>query len=60
MDAKTSVKGLNAFKPEDRPSRVNAIFQLYHIMVGTGMILIGLTLFVSWQWKRGKLDKMSQ
>lgn len=54
-DFKTPVKGLNAFKPEDRPSQVNAVFQFYHIMVGIGMILIALTLYASWLWKRGTL-----
>lgn len=52
---KTPVKGLNAFKPEDRPSQINTIFQFYHIMVAIGMALIGLTLYASWQWKKGKL-----
>lgn len=51
----TPVTGLNAFKPEDRPTQVNAIFQFYHIMIAIGMTLIALTLYASWQWKRGKL-----
>jgi cytochrome d ubiquinol oxidase subunit I len=55
QDFKTPVKGLNAFKPEDRPSQVNAIFQFYHIMIAIDMALIGLTLYASWQWKKGKL-----
>jgi cytochrome d ubiquinol oxidase subunit I len=49
------VTGLNAFKAEDRPTQVNAVFQFYHIMIAIGMALIGLTLYASWQWKRGKL-----
>lgn len=52
---KTPVTGLNAFRPDERPTQVNAIFQVYHIMIAIGMILIGLTLYASWQWKRGKL-----
>jgi len=52
---KTPVTGLNAFRPEDRPSQINAVFQFYHIMVAIGIALIGLTLYASWQWKRGKL-----
>lgn len=55
QDFKTPVTGLNTFRPEDRPSQINAVFQFYHIMVAIGMALIGLTLYASWQWKRGKL-----
>lgn len=55
QDFETPVTGLNTFRPEDRPSQVNAVFQFYHIMVAIGMALIGLTLYASWQWKRGKL-----
>ena len=54
-DFKTPVKGLNAFPEADRPPAVNAVFQLYHLMVAIGMFLIGLTLFACWQWYRGKL-----
>jgi cytochrome bd ubiquinol oxidase subunit I len=53
----TPVLGLNAFKEEDRPKQVNAIFQFYHIMIAIGMFLIVLTLYASWQWKQGKLFK---
>jgi cytochrome d ubiquinol oxidase subunit I len=49
------VKGLNAFPVADRPKHVNAIFQVYHIMITTGMIIIGLTLFAMFLWWRGKL-----
>lgn len=55
QDFKTPVTGLNAFKPEDRPGQVNAVFQFYHIMVAIGMLLIALTLYSSWLWWRGKL-----
>lgn len=51
----TPVTGLNAFPEEDQPSQVNAIFQLYHLMVAIGMFLIALSLFALWQWKRGRL-----
>lgn len=37
------VKGLNEFKPEDRPP-VNLVFQSYHLMVVIGFTLIGLSL----------------
>jgi len=54
-DFKTPVTGLNAFKATDRPAQVNAVFQLYHLMIAIGMCLIALTIYSCWQWKRGKL-----
>ncbi len=54
-DFTTPVKGLNAFPVNDRPKHVNAIFQVYHIMIAIGMIIIGLTLFAVFLWWRGKL-----
>lgn len=54
-DFKKPVKGLNAFKPEERPTQVNTIFQFYHIMVGLGMFMIALTLYASWLSYRNKL-----
>jgi cytochrome bd ubiquinol oxidase subunit I len=54
-DFDAPVKGLNAFKPEDRPGQVNAVFQFYHIMVAIGMALIALTLLASFYWWRGTL-----
>ncbi len=49
------IRGLNSFKPEDRPSQINAIFQFYHIMVGIGMLMIASTLLACWYWKKGAL-----
>ena len=49
------VKGLNAFPEADRPSQVNAIFQVYHLMVACGIAMILLTLYASWRWTRKKL-----
>ncbi|AZQ65214.1 cytochrome ubiquinol oxidase subunit I [Flammeovirga pectinis] len=46
------VTGLDKFAVEDQPSQVNAIFQFYHLMVGIGMLLIGLSLlgsFLLWR-----------
>ncbi len=54
-DFKTPVTGLNAFKADERPVQVNAVFQVYHIMVAMGMLMIGLTLFASYKWWKGKL-----
>jgi cytochrome d ubiquinol oxidase subunit I len=51
----TPVKGLNAFKQEDRPVQVNAVFQVYHIMIAIGMAMIALTIFASYKWWKGKL-----
>jgi cytochrome d ubiquinol oxidase subunit I len=52
---KTPVTGLRAFKPEDRPSQVNAIFQCYHLMIAVGMGIIGLTLLACFLWWRKQL-----
>ncbi len=49
------VTGLNDFKPEDRPSQVNAVFQFYHLMVAFGLFFIGLTLLALFLWWKGKL-----
>jgi cytochrome bd ubiquinol oxidase subunit I len=49
------ITGLRAFKPEDRPGQVNAVFQFYHLMIAIGVILIVLTLYACWQWRKGKL-----
>ncbi|MBA4851105.1 cytochrome ubiquinol oxidase subunit I [Emticicia sp. BO119] len=55
QDFKAPVRGLNAFKKEDRPSGVNFVFQTYHLMVAIGITLIGLTTLASFLWWRGKL-----
>lgn len=49
------VKGLNYFKPEDRPGQVNAVFQFYHLMVAIGVSLIGISMLGAFFWWRGKL-----
>ncbi|MBS1597156.1 MAG: cytochrome ubiquinol oxidase subunit I [Bacteroidetes bacterium] len=49
------VKGLNAFKPDERPSQVNAVFQFYHMMVACGMIMILLSLIGTFLWWKKKL-----
>ncbi len=55
FDFNEPIKGLNYFPEDERPGQVNAVFQFYHIMVAIGMLLIGLTMFASFQWWRGKL-----
>lgn len=49
------VAGLNAFAPEDQPRAVNAIFQFYHLMVGSAglmtlLALVGLWAFWTRRW----------
>lgn len=55
QDFDAPVTGLNAFPKEDRPSQVNAVFQFYHLMVGIGILLIGLTLLAAFYWWQGTL-----
>lgn len=55
QDFKKPVTGLNAFDPNDRPTQVNAIFQVYHIMIAIGIFLIALTAYASWLMYKGKL-----
>jgi cytochrome d ubiquinol oxidase subunit I len=55
QDFEAPITGLNSFPVEDRPSQINAVFQFYHIMIAIGMMLIGLTLYASFLWWRGKL-----
>jgi cytochrome d ubiquinol oxidase subunit I len=54
-DFNKPVKGLNAFKPEERPTQINTIFQFYHIMVALGMFMIALTVYASWLAFKNKL-----
>ena len=46
--------GLNDIEPALRPP-VQATFQCFHLMVGIGMGLIGLSLWGAWLWWRGRL-----
>jgi cytochrome d ubiquinol oxidase subunit I len=49
------IKGLNAFPENERPKQVNAVFQLYHLMIAIGMALIALSIYACIQWRRKKL-----
>ncbi len=51
----TPVKGLNAFKKDEQPGQVNAIFQFYHLMIATGLAMIVLSLLACWYWRKGTL-----
>ena len=53
-DAGKTVRGLDGFAPKDRPP-VRATFLLFHLMVGVGMAMIGLSLLGLWAWWRGTL-----
>lgn len=55
QDFNEPIKGLNAFPEDEIPTQVNAVFQFYHIMISIGMFFIGLTLYASYLWWRGKL-----
>ena len=54
-DFNAPIRGLRSFRPDERPSQVNSIFQFYHMMVAIGTAMIVLTLFGSWLWWKGKL-----
>ncbi len=58
FDTQAPVTGLEAFPPNDRPP-VNPVFQSYHIMVGVGMALIGLSLIGLFFWWRRTLFDMA-
>lgn len=55
QDFEEPIQGLNAFPKDEIPTQINAVFQFYHIMISIGMFLIGLTLYASYLWWRGKL-----
>ncbi len=58
FDPQVPVTGLDAFDADERPKQVNAIFQVYHLMIGIGMALIALTLYGSWlAWRRRLFSK---
>jgi cytochrome d ubiquinol oxidase subunit I len=48
------VTGLNSFPENERPP-VNIVFQAYHLMVGIGFTLIGISLLGLFFWWRGTL-----
>lgn len=54
-NTRAPVTGLQAFRKEDRPSQVNAVFQFYHLMIAIGMLLIALSLLALWYYRKGTL-----
>jgi cytochrome d ubiquinol oxidase subunit I len=55
-DIDAEIQGLDAFAPGDRPP-VAITFWAFRIMVGLGMAMIGLGLWGTWLWWRGRLEK---
>ena len=55
-DAGKTVTGLDAIPPADRPP-VNFSFQLFHLMVTVGCIMIGLAAWAAWALWRGRLER---
>lgn len=55
QDFSKPIPGLNSFKPANRPTAVNFVFQTYHLMVAIGMTLIALTLFALWMLYKKRL-----
>ncbi|MTJ53178.1 cytochrome ubiquinol oxidase subunit I [Anabaena sp. UHCC 0253] len=56
------LRGLKEWKPEDRPKMVGLIYYSFRVMIGIGFFFVGLMLFSTMQWLRGKLsaDNISQ
>ena len=55
-DANAVVKGLDAFKPEDRPP-VWIVFWAFRIMVGMGLAMVGLGLWGAIVWATKRLER---
>lgn len=49
------IRGLKSFKPEDRPTSPNIVFQTYHLMIAIGMFFIALSLYAGWLLYKKKL-----
>ncbi|MFW5702285.1 MAG: cytochrome ubiquinol oxidase subunit I, partial [Bacteroidota bacterium] len=56
FDPEEPVVGLEEFPKEDRPS-VNAVFQMYHLMISIGMLMIGIALVGAVLWFIGRLSE---
>ncbi len=55
QDWTTPITGLNAFPENDRPSAINFVFQMYHLMVSIGLLLIALSSIGIFYWYKQKL-----
>ncbi|TAE56597.1 MAG: cytochrome ubiquinol oxidase subunit I [Nostocales cyanobacterium] len=49
------VLGLKEWQPENRPPMISLIFYSFRIMAGIGFFLVGVMLWTTIQWLRGKL-----
>lgn len=56
-DAKTPVRGLDQFPPEEWPN-VPAVFQTFHLMVAMWFLMFFATLLALYYWKKGRLDQV--
>ncbi len=54
-DTKTHVMGLNDIPEDERPTKINVVFQAYHLMVAVGFTIIGISLLGGFFWWRGEL-----
>ncbi|MCK9344760.1 MAG: cytochrome ubiquinol oxidase subunit I [Candidatus Pacebacteria bacterium] len=52
------VKGLNDYAPENKPSRMESILTYYsaRIMILIGFLMVAVSLWALWYWRRGKLS----
>lgn len=55
-DSNAVVKGLDAFKPEDRPP-VWITFWAFRVMVGMGLVMIGLGAWGAFAWITKRLER---
>ncbi|HTJ12208.1 MAG TPA: cytochrome ubiquinol oxidase subunit I [Dinghuibacter sp.] len=49
------IQGLNATAPENRPGQVNGVFQVYHLMIAVGSLMILLTTIAAFWFRRDTL-----
>ena len=56
LDFKAPVTGYNSVPPADRPPE-QIVFQTYHLMIGIGFTLIGLSSLVVFLWWKGRLER---
>ncbi len=54
-DTETHVMGLNDIPEDERPTKINVVFQAYHLMVAVGFTIIGISLLGGFFWWRGEL-----
>lgn len=50
------VPGLNEWARDDRPKMVGLVYYSFRVMIGIGFLLVGVMLWSTLQWSRGKLE----